>query len=633
MNLDCSEIYFKHSKFFSAFFIKMNVGATVGMLISIIMSKMTMGENFPGYWLGFIFLGIFFIINIIARLNFIRKGAQPIKFEKDVLILPYNSESTSLKKVPYGDVYSFDVRGKRGKEKLVIDTKNKSYAYPIKDFQGKDAADTFGTILRGRINNLPESVLRWQRIENVQRFITLLSGNKYPATLALLSLLAVVYFIQTLAGVEQNQLILIDLGANLPVLVKTGQWYRLATANFLHANFIHIIANGFALFFIGILLERLIGSLRFLLVFLVSGILGTICSALSAEALLSVGASTSIFGLLGSLGFINWRFRNELPGGYRLPANWWIIILGINVVLPIYIPQIDIAAHLGGIVGGALLTCLLYTNHPSLMVTPSYSMPVKILTIFFSGIFLFGSVQAAVHYFDLEKKGADHVTVSTALLKSQEDAGTLNDVAWWLATAPSSANEILEMALDMATQAVENERNRNHENPGFLDTQATVHYRLGHFDDAVEIQRDVLGREEKATFASQLARFLKARVEQDGPVIFGDVALSDISLRKPDPHDESIVLDLGHPAVQGMDIYAYALDPGEQILGLLRLSIAPDKKRKNYVARISPEVSKLLIKSQKLELALIDVRNCRCSINEGYEWRFWPYDKSIADLP
>jgi rhomboid protease GluP len=631
MGFGNSEIYFKPSGILSKSFVRLNAVIAGSILMAMLMIWMTSGKSFPFYWLGLLVIGALITINMIARFNSIRKGGQPIRFEQDHLILPNSSESASHRKIPYGNIYSFDVRGKEGREKLVIDTKHLTFIYPIKDFQEKRAFEIFNNNLYEKIEALPEGKKLWQQLIDKQRFASVLSGKKYPVTLILLVFLVSVYLIQILVGTEDNEFKLIELGANVPFLVEGGQWYRLVTANFLHANLMHLVTNGIVLFFLGFWLERLIGSSRFLLIFLFSGIIGALCSTLFISLLLSVGASASVFGLLGALAFINWRFRGKLPGGYRIHSHAWLIILGINAAQPILIPQIDIFAHLGGFIGGTSLAYLLYVNQRSLMEALSGSMLEKALTISLSGLFLFGSMQAVVHYLNLEKREADKIRISRTLLQSREEnSAALNGVAWWLAIDRTTTNEILEMALGMATKAIEIERNRSNETPGFLDTLATIHYRLGHFNDAVEIQRDVLGQEEKVTFASQLARFLKALVEKGGPVVLGDVALSGISLQKPGYRHESIILDLSQPAVHGMDIYANAVDSDGRILGLLRLSIAPDKERKNYVVPIRPEVSKLLAESQELELMLIDGQDCRCPYNE---WRFWPYDKSIAGLP
>lgn len=630
-----TEIHFKQPRFFSNTFLQLIIGAVVGLSASIFMIKAEQAKDIPLHWLALAFFIPFLMIIFISRFFFIRKQIKPIIFENEALLLPGGPESFSCKKIPYEHVYSFDVRGKPGKERLIVDTKSKAFAYPLKDFQEPDAAETFGHNLRERIGSLPDGEWLWQRLLTRQALAEILSARKYPVTAVLLGVIAVVYIFQMVSGTEHNPLKLIELGANAPDLVKDGQWYRLITANFLHANLTHVAVNGVALWLLGAMLERLTGSLRFLLIFLVSGLLGALCSTLFISLLFSVGASASVFGLLGALAFINWRFRNELPGGYRIPLHSWLIILGINAALPVFIPQIDIFAHLGGFAGGALAAFMLYGKQASLTGTPLYARHVKALTAVAGSVFLLGSAQVTAYYPDTGKNNLDRINIVKALLKSpDQDEGILNNVAWWLATEPSSSFDALQAARDLAGRAVEIAKSKDARNDviGYQDTLATAHYRLGDFDKAVEIQRDVLDREQKITFASQLARFLKARVEKDGPVILGNVALSNIKLQKPDDRVEAIVLDLDHPPVRGMDIYAYALDSGDRILGLLRLAIAPNEERKHYVVRIRPDVSKLLTESKKLELALIDAQDCRCS-RKGNEWKFWAYDKSISDLP
>src|SRR5262249_20619678 len=76
----------------------------------------------------------------------------------------------------------------------------------------------------------------------------------------------------------------------------------------------------------------------------------------ASGAVVSIGASGAIFGLLGGLAVINVRYRTQLPLGFRQPLRWWVQILLINSLLPLLLPQIDVWAHVGGFMGGALVT-------------------------------------------------------------------------------------------------------------------------------------------------------------------------------------------------------------------------------------------------------------------------------------
>ncbi|MEV7774768.1 rhomboid family intramembrane serine protease [Kitasatospora sp. NPDC086791] len=125
------------------------------------------------------------------------------------------------------------------------------------------------------------------------------------------------------------------------------QWYRLLTATFLHLQWWHVGLNMLVLFWLGPPLEAALGRLRFLTLYLVSGLGGsTFAFLVAGDWMLSVGASGAIFGLIGAT--IVMQLRNKGPVG---PA---IAFLVFNLVVTFSRPTIDWRAHLGGLVLGGL---------------------------------------------------------------------------------------------------------------------------------------------------------------------------------------------------------------------------------------------------------------------------------------
>ncbi|MFF4339487.1 rhomboid family intramembrane serine protease [Kitasatospora sp. NPDC001540] len=129
------------------------------------------------------------------------------------------------------------------------------------------------------------------------------------------------------------------------------QWYRLVTAMFVHAGLLHIATNMFSLWVLGPQLERVLGRLRFLTLYLVSGLAGNAFAYLLAPSdrwLNSVGASGAIFGLLGATAVL---FKVT-----RTPMQPVIALLVVNLVIS-FAPgtNIDWRAHLGGLVAGAAI--------------------------------------------------------------------------------------------------------------------------------------------------------------------------------------------------------------------------------------------------------------------------------------
>jgi membrane associated rhomboid family serine protease len=128
--------------------------------------------------------------------------------------------------------------------------------------------------------------------------------------------------------------------------VAQGDYWRLFTAAFLHYGPFHLLMNMLALWWFGSLLERRIGSGKYLLLYIVSGLAGSAGALIASPLQPTVGASGAIFGILGA-GFVMERQRDYVFGGSALG------IIVINLVLTFSIPNISIGGHIGGLLGGA----------------------------------------------------------------------------------------------------------------------------------------------------------------------------------------------------------------------------------------------------------------------------------------
>ncbi len=155
-------------------------------------------------------------------------------------------------------------------------------------------------------------------------------------------------------GSEDN-LTLVLFGANYPALVRAGDYYRLITSAFLHSGLLHLIFNNYALYVIGSQLESFLGKVKFLIIYLVSAICGSLMSMLFSNGI-SVGASGAIFGLLGSLLYFGYNYRVYL--GTVLKSQI-IPLIVLNLVIGFITPGIDNAAHIGGLLGGLGMTMAL----------------------------------------------------------------------------------------------------------------------------------------------------------------------------------------------------------------------------------------------------------------------------------
>ena len=139
-------------------------------------------------------------------------------------------------------------------------------------------------------------------------------------------------------------------GANSGIFVRYGQYWRLVTCMFLHADIIHLLCNMYALYVVGPRVEDFFGKKKFLLIYFLSGISGSLLSiGLNGNAF-SVGASGAIFGLFGALLYFGYAYRGYVGAMVKsqiLPAI--LINLAISVL-----PGIDLWGHVGGLIGGII---------------------------------------------------------------------------------------------------------------------------------------------------------------------------------------------------------------------------------------------------------------------------------------
>lgn len=168
--------------------------------------------------------------------------------------------------------------------------------------------------------------------------------------------------------------VLLEFGAHQSTLIANGEFWRLGTSMFLHGGLIHLLFNSYALFILGRDVESLYGTPRFLAIYLLSGLGGSIAFYLfgyfSGNNAPSVGASGAIFGLFGAEAAYFWVHRELL--GRRAQANLrnLAVVLLVNLFIGFTVPYINNTAHMGGLVTGAILGWLL---------VPKYALPAGVL--------------------------------------------------------------------------------------------------------------------------------------------------------------------------------------------------------------------------------------------------------------
>jgi membrane associated rhomboid family serine protease len=178
--------------------------------------------------------------------------------------------------------------------------------------------------------------------------LTRLRGSSTPVTYAIIAVSVFVFILQSLPGIGGAVTAAIQYAGFYSYPQAFEPW-RMITTVFAHASILHIALNMYTLWIFGTLLEPMLGRVRYLVLYLLSGLAGSVGVLLIASPTTPVvGASGAIFGMMGAFLVIQRRLGGN--------ATQLLILVGINLVIG-FIPSFGIAwqAHVGGLVGGALI--------------------------------------------------------------------------------------------------------------------------------------------------------------------------------------------------------------------------------------------------------------------------------------
>jgi membrane associated rhomboid family serine protease len=164
---------------------------------------------------------------------------------------------------------------------------------------------------------------------------------KRSATYSLIAVICGAYLVQLLIPTLQQQLFL----PSIDYLSATNQWYRLITVALTHGGLLHLGFNMYALLVLGNPIEEAFGKNKFLIIFFVSLLSGSLTSSYFASIYsASVGASGAVFGLFGAMIIVGKRIGADIRST--------VVIIGLNFVIGFALGGVDWRAHLGGLIGG-----------------------------------------------------------------------------------------------------------------------------------------------------------------------------------------------------------------------------------------------------------------------------------------
>lgn len=190
--------------------------------------------------------------------------------------------------------------------------------------------------------------------------------KKLPiCTIAIATANVLIFLGLSFMGMTEDSVFMMEHGAMyVPYLMNGERYYTLITSMFLHFGFSHLMNNMVMLLVIGYSLEPEIGKIRFLLIYLGSGLMGNLVSAWfdvsQGSYAVSAGASGAIFGIVGALLYV--AIRNHGRVG-EISTRGLVLMAGLSLYYGFTAQGVDNAAHIGGLVSGFLLAVLTYWKH------------------------------------------------------------------------------------------------------------------------------------------------------------------------------------------------------------------------------------------------------------------------------
>ena len=210
-------------------------------------------------------------------------------------------------------------------------------------------------------------------------------GKPIATYLLLVSVALMFYFLEQNGG-STSVLTLIEYGAKYNPFILDGEWWRLFTAMFLHIGFLHLFMNSLALFYLGGAVERMFGTSRFLIIYFIAGLSGSVASFAFNEQV-AAGASGAIFGCFGALLYFGTIHRKLF---FRTMGKNVLVVLMINLIFGFAFPMVDNGAHIGGLIGGFLASFIVQLPKARISVK---QLAFLLATVFYvGGLYWFGGM-------------------------------------------------------------------------------------------------------------------------------------------------------------------------------------------------------------------------------------------------
>jgi len=232
-----------------------------------------------------------------------------------------------------------------------------------------------------------DAVADQHKAASEQRFLQTLFTRSNPFTMIFIGVNVGVFVLMCLAGgfavASVDPMVLLGFGAKQNTLIaEHHQYWRLITSIFIHIGIIHLLLNNYALWIIGQEIERIYGSARFVILYLATGIVGSVASFAFNPQATSAGASGSIFGLFGVMAAFAFRYRKEIPEFLSRDIKRRVIpVIFINLIFGFSIRIVDNSAHIGGLLSGIALALVIPYMRPNERITPAVWRTLQVICL------------------------------------------------------------------------------------------------------------------------------------------------------------------------------------------------------------------------------------------------------------
>ncbi len=522
--------------------------------------------------------------------------------------------------LPYGDLWVAHKEGRGRRERLVLKARKKApIVIQTSLLPDAQVADSVLETVHDRIRPLPDGPQRLEAMTARQSVADRVASGRKAVVFTVSILLGLVFLAELVTGALNDPFRLLAFGAGSFPLVKDGELFRLATANLLHGSVIHIFFNVMTLFSLGVLLEPLLGASRFLTVFLVSALAGAAASSFLGHHVLALGASTGIAGLIAAYALVLWRWPDRLLNPPT--RNTWIWIAFAFLLPALTFKNVDNMAHLGGFLAGFVMVFPETRKVELVELADRRRALFRVTATVLVALFLVACGMAIRKTLEPER---DLAVASILLRDPSPSPGMLNDLAWKVATSPAASEAQLTTALRGMERAIKSEPKE----VAFRDTQATVLYRLGRWQEAVRTEYDLLAANRKPLYISQLARFEQALIRSDVPLVLGQPP--GVLISEQIAPDGSILLDTSDPQQLSGAILHLVLSRQGKAVALLELMIGASETSESFRYALPGSFSGP--RPDKVFVALVDARKVGGSPNETY-WKLQEIVPETARLP